>query len=140
MFGKGKRPHKISSITTIIGRGTRIVGDVHFHGGLHVDGAIEGSVCAEEDAGSVLIVSEEGSIQGKVQVPSVVLNGSVTGDIHASRRIELASRARVNGNVYYHLLEMERGAEVNGNLVRESGEPAMLGYDSGPRMLEANES
>ena len=29
----------------------------------------------------------------------------------------MASRARVNDNVYYHLLEMAVGAEVNGKLV-----------------------
>ena len=50
-----------------------------------------------------------------------MLNGSVVGDVHATERIELAANARVAGNVYYGLIEMAMGAEVNGNLVH-SGE------------------
>ena len=48
------------------------------------------------------------------------MNGEVKGDVHADERIELASQARVIGNVYYKLIEMAIGAEVNGNLVRKS--------------------
>jgi cytoskeletal protein CcmA (bactofilin family) len=41
------------------------------------------------------------------------------GDIVASERVELAAQARVHGNIYYKLLEMAAGAQVNGQIVRE---------------------
>jgi len=45
--------------------------------------------------------------------------------------VELAPNAKVNGTVYYRLLEMAMGAEVNGQLVHTEEEPVrMLGYDS----------
>ena len=47
----------------------------------------------------------------------VVLNGVVIGDVHGGEHVELASKARVAGNVYYNLIEMAVGAEVNGKLV-----------------------
>lgn len=121
MWGQRKKP-MAGKIDTLIGQQTEISGDVHFNGGLHVDGAIKGNVIASGEA--VLMLSEHGRIEGDVRVPNVVLNGAVTGDVHAAERIELASRARVNGNVYYNLIEMAMGAEVNGNLVHK-GSPVV---------------
>jgi len=90
---------------------------VIFSGGLHVDGKVKGSVKAVEGDDSVLTLSERGVIEGEVKVPNVVVNGTVIGDVHALAHVELAAQARVHGNVYYSLIEMAMGAEVNGNLV-----------------------
>ena len=37
----------------------------------------------------------------------------------ASQRVELGPTARVIGNVYYNLIEMKVGAEINGKLVHQ---------------------
>lgn len=125
MFGKSKSTTtKSAKIDTLIGQNTEIRGDVVFSGGLHVDGSLKGNVIADQDSGSVLSVSERGLIEGDVRVPNVVLNGCVVGDVYASSHIELAPQARVKGNVYYKIIEMARGAEVNGNLVHR-GEGAV---------------
>lgn len=116
MWGQGKKTSS-GKIDTLIGENTEITGDVRFSGGLHIDGSIKGNVIATSDANAVLMLSEHGHIEGEVRVPNVVLNGAVTGDVHASERVELATKARVNGNVFYSLIEMAMGAEVNGNLV-----------------------
>ena len=117
MFSSRKK-FKSTKIDSLIGKNTDLCGDVHFAGGLHVDGRIRGNVIADNDSGSVLTLSEHGTIEGEVRVPNIALNGVVIGDVHAVDHIELASNARVTGNVYYALLEMAMGAEVNGNLVR----------------------
>lgn len=125
MFGKSKSTTtKSAKIDTLIGQNTEIRGDVVFSGGLHVDGTLKGNVIADQDSGSVLSVSERGLIEGDVRVPNVVLNGCVVGDVYAANHIELAPQARVKGNVYYKIIEMARGAEVNGNLVHR-GEGAV---------------
>ena len=116
MIGKKRRTAKIDSL---IGQLTEIQGDIIFSGGLHVDGKARGNILATEP-GSQLTVSDQGSVEGEVKVPNVILNGHVTGDVYASERIELASEARVNGTVYYNLIEMAIGAEVNGKLVHRS--------------------
>lgn len=132
MWGK-KQPSKSAKIDTLIGQNTEIHGDVIFTGGLHVDGTIRGNVRAENGSGSVLSLSERGVIEGEVKVPNVVLNGSVIGDVHASEHIELAPHARVTGNVYYKVIEMARGAEVNGSLVhRGEGESGVSPYRHEP--------
>jgi cytoskeletal protein CcmA (bactofilin family) len=116
MFGNKKRIRS-AKIDTLIGHKSVMLGDVRFAGGLHVDGTVKGNVLAEEDDSSVLTLSDSGSIEGEVRVPNVVLNGTVIGDVHARQHIELASNARITGDVYYNLIEMAMGAEVNGNLV-----------------------
>jgi len=116
MWGSGNK-RKTTRIDTLIGQSTRVFGDVSFSGGLHVDGTIRGNVVAEDDGRSMLSLSERGTIEGEVNVPYIVLNGAVIGDVHSSEHIELSSRARVTGNVYYNLIEMAIGAEVNGKLV-----------------------
>ena len=68
---------------------------------------------------SALSISEIGNIEGGVTVPYIVLNGIVRGDVYANRRVELGPTARVIGNVYYNLIEMAIGAEINGKLVHQ---------------------
>lgn len=121
MFSKNGKSSgkKAAKIDTLIGQNTEIRGDVMFSGGLHVDGTIRGNIIAEPESGSVLSLSEKGLIEGEVKVPNVVLNGCVNGDVHALDHIELAAHARVTGNVYYKLIEMAMGAEVNGSLVHK---------------------
>jgi cytoskeletal protein CcmA (bactofilin family) len=121
MFKK-KKNLASTRIDTLIGQGTKIKGDLEFTGGLHVDGKIIGDVIAEEGSDALLILSEFGHIEGDVKVPNMVLNGEIIGDVFGSIRVELAPKSRINGSVYYNLIEMAIGAEVNGGLVHETAE------------------
>lgn len=107
-----------TQITTLIGTGTTVVGDIRFIGGLHLEGRVEGNVEAADDQ-TRLDVSEGGHVVGEVRVGTVVVNGSVEGDIHADVRLVLGSRAHIDGNVYYEVLEMSAGAAVNGKLIHQ---------------------
>jgi len=119
MWGNTKKPKQTTHIDSLIGQNSEIRGDVIFSGGLHVDGKVIGNVIAVDGEDSVLTLSERGVIEGEVKVPNVIVNGTVIGDVHAIAHVELAARARVHGNVYYSLIEMAMGAEVNGNLVHQ---------------------
>ena len=86
MLGRQKKIR----VDSLIGPQTELHGDVRFNGGLHIDGRIKGNVTAEDESQSVLTLSKNGSIEGDVRVPHIELDGSVTGDVHARERIELA--------------------------------------------------
>ncbi|MBN1378239.1 MAG: polymer-forming cytoskeletal protein [Gammaproteobacteria bacterium] len=132
---------KTAKVETIIGQNTEISGDITFRGGLHIDGKVKGNIKAEDDSDSILILSEEGAIEGEVRVPNVLLNGQVVGDVHASDRVELANRARIEGSVFYNLLEMEMGAAINGNLVHQNKkEKRLLEYQSKPDVVDSNKT
>lgn len=123
MKGSKTENRPAASVDTLIGRQTELNGDVHFTGGLHVDGKIKGKIVADDDKSTVLSVSETGHIEGDVRVSHVVLNGTIIGDVYAAQRITLSSKARVSGNVYYKLIEMTSGATVNGQLVYQGDQP-----------------
>ena len=129
MWGQNKKPKQTAHIDSLIGQNTEIHGDVIFSGGLHVDGTVKGSVIAESGEDSVLTLSERGTIEGEVKVPNVVVNGAVIGDVHATGHVELAAQARVHGNVYYSLIEMAMGAEVNGKLMHQEEKNGRLVAD-----------
>jgi len=120
MFRKSQRKQR--EIRTLLGAGTRVVGDIDFEGGLHLDGKVQGNIVAREGADAVLSISPGGVVEGNVQVPEVVLNGTVQGDVVATERVELGPTAVVVGNVVYRLIEMAIGAEVNGKLIHRAPE------------------
>lgn len=129
---KKKKKRRVTKVDSLVGQNTQVMGDLRFRGGLHVDGAVKGNVASEDEDTSVLSLSDRGTIEGEVRVPYVILNGVVVGDVYASQHIELASSARVEGNVYYNLIEMAMGAEVNGKLVHTSESerpPLALGHE-----------
>ena len=115
MFRESKRNDRID---TLIGKAGKVKGDVEFAGGLHLDGQVAGNVRAiDGDPESTLHVSEQGAIEGSVEVPNVMLNGLVRGDIYATGRVVLGAQARVYGNLHYGVIEMTLGAEIKGKLV-----------------------
>ncbi|MAH30731.1 MAG: cell shape determination protein CcmA [Marinobacter sp.] len=131
MLGKKKQNPRRSPghFDTLISGKTTVEGDVHFSGGLHVDGTIKGRVVAEEGSDAVVRLSEVGEIVGDVVAPHIIINGKVKGDVHASAHLELAEKAVVTGNVYYQLIEMAMGASVNGNLVRKDETSGLLTHE-----------
>jgi cytoskeletal protein CcmA (bactofilin family) len=114
------RDTKQARIDTLIGKASRVHGDLEFAGGLHLDGSIAGNVRADPSEDSSLSISETGSIDGNVEAGSVMLSGTVRGDIHARGRVVLGATARVQGNVYYGVIEMTLGAQIMGKLTRLS--------------------
>lgn len=134
MFGNDKRGNRsISAITTLVAEGTTIRGDVEFSGGLHLDGAVVGAISAQGDK-AVFTLSEKGRVEGEIRAPNAVINGKVKGDIIVSQRLELAEKARIDGNVYYKVLEMAAGAQLNGKMIYQAEPPRQL---SGPGAVEA---
>ncbi len=115
MFGRRKQTS--TRIDTLLGKTANVNGDLDFSGGLHLDGRINGNVRGTAADGGALSVSESGVIEGRVEVTSIVMNGTVNGDMHARDRLVLGGKARVNGNVYYGVIEMAPGAVITGKLI-----------------------
>lgn len=116
MFGsKHNKPQ--NRIDSLIGAGTKIVGDVHFTGGLRIDGEIEGSIIATPGKPSTLVLSEHGRINGKINVTHLVVNGAITGPVNVAEYLELQSKSKVVGDVSYKTLEIQLGAVVEGRLI-----------------------
>jgi cytoskeletal protein CcmA (bactofilin family) len=116
MFGnKSSKPQ--NRIDCLIGAGTVIEGSITFTGGLRIDGKVRGNLIAAADKPGTLVLSEQAHIDGEVHVSHAVINGTVTGPIHATEYVELQAKANVTGDVHYKTLEVQLGAVVQGRLI-----------------------
>lgn len=116
MNKKSEKP--CNTIDTLIGVNTEMKGDIVFTGGLRVDGKIKGNIMAASDGSSTLVLSEHAEVVGDVQVPHMILNGKIKGNVHCAEHVELQPEAEIIGDVHYQIIEMALGATINGNLVR----------------------
>lgn len=116
MLGNKKSMLSSSGRTTLISRDTVIVGDIHFSGTLDVEGLVQGNIIALPGKDALVRIVEKGRVEGEIRAPSVMINGSIQGNVHSTKHLELAAKARVEGNVSYSLVEMAAGSEVNGSL------------------------
>ena len=137
MWGNKKNASK--RIDSLVGKSTKIMGDLDFTGGLLVDGKVVGNITASEDENASITISENGYVKGEIQIPNIIINGTVEGNVYASSHVELAKKARVFGNVYYNLFEMAMGAEVNGNLVHVTDEKTTASIESQPEPARLEE-
>jgi cytoskeletal protein CcmA (bactofilin family) len=117
MFSKKTTTGAAAQIDSLIGKGTRIEGNIFFSGGLRVDGEICGKVIAET-APSTLVLSEHGVVNGHVDVTYLISNGSVNGPVRATEFLELQPKARIAGDVEYGAIEIQQGAVIEGHLLR----------------------
>ncbi len=126
MFGMKNK--KQPPIRSLVGEGMVVSGHLRFTEGLRVDGEVNGDVMAADDsASSIVVISENARVHGKVKAGHVIINGEVHGPVHCTELLELQPRARVTGDIRYELLEMHAGAQVGGELtpLRNAEKPTL---------------
>jgi cytoskeletal protein CcmA (bactofilin family) len=120
---KDKVSQPVETIDTLVGSGSILKGDLEFTGGLRVDGHIKGHISAQDTNKGTLVLSESGVVEGDINVPHVVINGTVKGNVVSSGHVELQANAKVTGDIHYKAVEMELGALLNGSLVSDASAP-----------------
>jgi len=123
MFGSKKTSNSTRGVETLIARNTAIEGKVKFTGVLTIEGVVVGDVISTDGKDSVVRITSDGKVRGEVRSPDVIINGHVQGDVYAAGQLVLASDAVVDGNVHYNLIEMEKGAQINGAMVHSAATP-----------------
>ncbi|MFZ1851134.1 MAG: polymer-forming cytoskeletal protein [Nitrosomonas sp.] len=116
MFGN-KKNNPPNHIDTLIGANTNVKGDIHFRGGLRIDGYVTGDVIAPDNESSTLVLSSEGRIDGAIRVTHVIINGKVSGPIHAQGYLELQEKSQVHGDIDYGTIKIHLGALVVGKMI-----------------------
>jgi cytoskeletal protein CcmA (bactofilin family) len=115
-----------STIDSLIGLSTTVEGNLHFRGGLRIDGHVKGNVTADPGEFSMLVISETAKVEGEVRVEHLVVDGEIIGSVYSTELLELQPKARITGDVFYKALEMHGGALVSGKLTHDqAGEPLL---------------
>ncbi len=131
-----KKVVKASSVTTLIARNTRIQGTLEFSGVLEVEGLIVGDVIAPGDSKSVVRILNNGRVEGQLRVPQIVVNGEILGDVFAEEQLYLAEKAIIEGNVHYRVIEIEKGAQINGSILRMGAEEIDATQSNRPKEVQ----
>ena len=99
-----------------IGDVMKFTGEVRFRSMLRIDGHFSGQVTSSD---GTLIVSDGARLtQTVINVAIARINGSVEGDIRASKELVLGRTASVTGEVSAAALIVEEGAVLNGSCRR----------------------
>ena len=109
-----------------IGRGAVLEGSLRFSGRLDIEGHVNGSVIAEDARSSAVRISASGHVDGEVEAGVVQVAGIINGPVRASKRLQVLSGARLNGDLVYRELQLEHGTLVTGSLKSiDSDEPGL---------------
>ena len=120
-FASKKKPRQ-DAITAFLGAGAQYRGQFNFQGVARVDGGVVGDIVSD----GMLVLGEEGLIQGSVNVGELVASGRVLGDVTASRRVVLNKTAEIRGDLRTPSVIIEDGAVLNGRLRMTEPEAVML--------------
>lgn len=89
-----------------------LTGEIDFKDMLRVNGHIAGKVTSQK---GTLIVDPSALVEGDIDVGSVVVSGTVNGDVIGHERVELGPAAIINGNIATRTLTMKPGAVFQGD-------------------------
>ena len=109
-----------NAMTGQIGANIRITGKIDADESIGFGGEMDGDISADE-----VTVTDTASINGQITARSAIIAGTVIGDITADRLVIL-STAVVKGSLHYTTIQIETGAQVEGQFNQKS-QPAISG-------------
>lgn len=101
-------------ISTIIGTGYVFTGDIQGSSIIRIEGKVVGNI--NVDAG--VILGENGIIEGNITSQSVIIYGTVNGNIKATQ-LEIKKSGLIYGDIAADNLQIELGAKYNGQLTMQ---------------------
>ena len=100
-----------SEEATVISRGVKIEGKLSCSGNIRLDGEVQGDISSQ----GIVIIGENGGVNGQINADSVTIGGKVTGTIRAKDKVVLEAKANLKGDIITKTLLVEAGAIFNGN-------------------------
>jgi cytoskeletal protein CcmA (bactofilin family) len=99
--------------STVIGKSVIIRGELSGNEDLYIDGDIEGTITLQE---SRLTIGPNANVKADISVRDVIIFGHLTGNIHASGRVDLRQSAFVGGDIFAGRLSIEESAILKGRV------------------------
>ncbi|MGD0073142.1 MAG: polymer-forming cytoskeletal protein [Candidatus Binataceae bacterium] len=96
--------------------GCKISGKLFFEGPVKIDGQVDGQI----DANDSVFIGESAVVTAQIKAASVAVAGKVSGDIVATKRIEIRPSAKVLGNLTTPVLVVHEGAVFEGHCAMQA--------------------
>jgi len=135
-------PKNENQLNSLIGEGSMFEGKFYINGSLQIDGRFEGEIKTKDQ----LIVGETGKVKTDIFARSVVVGGTVIGDIEAEEYVSLLSTGRILGNIKAPKVNIDEGVVIKGEVSISSGQKKDIesiieeSFDAGPKIEDAIKS
>ncbi len=97
---------------TLISEGCKIKGEITGRGNFMINGEIDGQC----DIEGTVTVAKDGFWRGTIKADSIIVTGTVEGEIQASDAVEIGDTARVSGSISGASIAVAEGAIVEGEM------------------------
>ena len=99
------------AFNAFLGEGTTFKGILSFEGTVRIDGKLEGEVYTKD----TLVVGETAAVNASIKAGTVIISGTIKGDVIAEKKVEIHSSGRLFGNIQTPVLSIEEGVVFEGN-------------------------
>ena len=103
--------------TTVIGEGITLKGELQGSGPVVVFGRFEGDIVVE----GTITVGEGGEVDANISASTIVIDGSVRGNLSADTKVEIGPTGALTGSVKSAALSASDGATVKSEIWLERG-------------------
>jgi cytoskeletal protein CcmA (bactofilin family) len=114
MFGRSRKARVVATrkkLTAFLDEGSDIEGKYTFTGTVLLNGKFQGEIASPD----TLIIGERGVVNATVRAGTLVVNGELVGNVHASERVELTGKARVFGDLESPIVVLDEGVMFEGH-------------------------
>lgn len=112
-------PGTMGGTSAFLGKGTRVAGKLTFEGPVRIEGYVEGELTAND----TLTIGEGADVRAQVTGTSIVIHGKVTGDVKASKRLEIRAPGKLLGNITTPVLVIHEGVVFEGQCSMGATQP-----------------
>ncbi len=111
-----ERTPEAAALNALLGRGSEFDGKLNFEGSVRIDGRFTGSIATDDE----LVIGEGAEVNAEIACGTVVVQGTLVGNIRATNTVELRSPAHVRGEIETPSLIIERGVVFEGQTHMEN--------------------
>jgi cytoskeletal protein CcmA (bactofilin family) len=104
-----------SDLNAFLAKGCEFDGKLTFEGSVRIDGKFSGEIFSND----ILLVGEGATVKAEIDVGTIIVSGTVDGNINAKKMVELKSPALVKGTITTPALMVEQGVVLEGSVKME---------------------
>ncbi len=101
---------EVGMIDTVFGKDTSFNGDLTFKKSLQINGRFEGMI----NSGGFLVIGENSVVKANIKAKTVILMGTVYGNIEAVSKLEITTTGKLYGNIRTAQLKIADGVVFEG--------------------------
>src|SRR4030042_2833546 len=102
--------YDIGMVTTVFSKDTEFHGDLTFKKSLQINGYFEGEIVS----GGFLVIGDGAVVKANIKEKTVILMGTVHGNIEATSRLEIHPTGKLYGNIRTAKLQIADGVVFEG--------------------------